>query len=63
MASQDFIPAGYTVGIPMAAQSQQQGMQATREIMGQFCASTPLQEMWDSMQYYASKAQQNFQEE
>lgn len=49
--------------LPAAAESQQQGIEATCEIMGQFCASITRQEMWDSVQYYASKAQQNFQEE
>lgn len=51
------MPAQSLVMLSTAAQSQQQGIEATYYIMGQFCASITPQEMWDSMPYHASKAQ------
>lgn len=60
MTNQVFILAQSLMTLPIAAQSQQQGVEATQEIMGQFCASIAPQKMWDSMQYYARKSQKKF---
>lgn len=49
--------------LPIVAQSQQQGVEATHEIMGQFCASTAPQICEILCNIMQASLKKNFQEE